>query len=189
MTAVIFVVALFAVFVTLLYAMLAAASKTDRQSEEYYRSKLLTEEVTPVPEISEPWIRYDVKLDDELQKHIERLCDEYEVPAAIIMAIIETESKCDPDAVSEDGKDFGLMQIRETMHHDRCVRLGADNLFSPYQNVLVGIDYFAELMNCGHGVEWALSWYNGHSGEPCEYAYMVQIRAETLLESAQLVDE
>ena len=140
----------------------------------------------PPPEYT-AWTRYDVNLDDELQQYIGDLCKRYGVDAAVVMALIETESDCDPNTVSDNGNSWGLMQIYATQHTARCVRLGAWNLLDPQQNVRVGIDYLAELLGIGHGIEWALSWYNGHGGEPCEYADRVLTEAERLMESAQTV--
>lgn len=145
-----------------------------------------TPEPTPPPQPVEVWARYDVPLDDDLQRYIGELCKAYEVPASVVMAVIGVESSYNPDDIT-DGADYGLMQIRATEHTDRCIRLGAWNLLDPRANVRVGIDYLAELMACGHGIEWALSWYNGHGGEPCEYAYRVVTDAERLLESVQIV--
>lgn len=174
-------------FLIILYSALVVASDADDAME--IRAERIMTDVTPVPEPVETWVRYDVNLEDDLQKYIEQLCKEYEVPAPVVMAVIEVESNCDPELVGDNGNSWGLMQIYSTQHTARCVRLGAWNLLDPYMNVRVGIDYLSELLNCGHGIEWALSWYNGHGGEPCEYAYTVMVRSETLLESAQLMEE
>lgn len=188
-------VVLLAVF-TVFCALLLASDIGDMM--EIQEDKLLTPEVTPVPEaeptpppapLPKAWVRYDVDLDDELQQYIDDVCAEYGVEAAVVMAIIETESGCDPSLVGDAGHSWGLMQIYSTQHTARCVRLGAWNLLDPRMNVRVGVDYLAELLDCGHGMEWALSWYNGHGGEPCDYAYTVITRAEQLLESAMTVTE
>ena len=59
------------------------------------------------------------------------------------MAIIEQESSGQADAVNGDYK--GLMQISEHWHKDRMERLGVTDLYDPYSNILVGVDYLAEL--------------------------------------------
>ncbi len=176
-------------FVVVLYLGLVDVSKADK---EIIEDRVMTPEVTPVPpvetETPELWIRYPVPLDDELQKHIERKCKEYGVPSSIVIAVIGVESSFNPDAVSKDGKDIGLMQIRETVHHDRCVRLDADNLHSPYQNVLVGIDFLAELIDRYDG-DWeqALSAYNGD--KTGAYGQKVKAYAECLAESVMPFSE
>lgn len=174
-------------FLVVLYSMLVMASEADRQME-IREDRVMTPPAAPEPTT---WTRYPVNLDDELQKHIERLCSKYKVPASIVMAVIEAESGCDPNAMGdvENGyyQSFGLMQIREKSHHDRCIRLGADNLFSPYQNTLVGIDYLAELIDYFDGdYEKALSFYN--HDDSGQYAYNVLRRAECLMESSMTVE-
>lgn len=142
---------------------------------------------SPTPYELDYFFRYGVPLDDELQIYIEEMCLEKRVDTAVVMAVIDVESGCDPNMVSDNGNSWGLMQIYATEHTARCVRLGAWNLLDPYQNVRVGIDYLSELLSNGHGIEWALSWYNGHGGEPCEYADKVLTEAERLMESVQIV--
>ncbi len=104
----------------------------------------------------------------------------------MVLAVIERESDFDPELVGDNGKSWGLMQIYNSQHIKRCVDLGAWNLLDPKMNVRVGINYLSELLSCGHGMEWALSWYNGHGGEPCEYAESVLKRAEEIKATAQV---
>jgi soluble lytic murein transglycosylase-like protein len=177
---------MFAVMIALFVAVLYLAL-IPQKGMEIREEHVMTPTYTPVPAAT--WTRYPLPLDDELQKHVERLCKEYEVDAAIIFAMIEAESGCDPNCVGDNGRSYGLMQIMEECHHERCVRLGADNLFNPYQNVLVGIDFFAELMNTGNGIDWALSWYNSGHGEPTAYALQIQNRAEELREASERVQD
>lgn len=192
MAALIATVVLFAILLVVAYCVLA------QQSKKYVEaSRLIVPQTTSVPmpkEVcSDPWVRYDVKLDDGLQKYIEALCDENRVPANIVMAIIETESNCDPNAKGDyhDGyyNSFGLMQIWASEHTTRCIRLNAYNLLDPYQNVRVGIDFLRELMATGHDMDWVLTFYNGGVGNTSEYARIIQVRAETLLESAQIMED
>ncbi len=182
--------AVLVLFLFVIYCLLVSASNAD-DAMEIQTDKLITPEVTsvPMPVETKTWVRYDVALDDDLQKYIEEVCKEYNVEASVVMAIIEVESGCNPELVGDNGHSWGLMQIYSTQHTARCVRLGAWNLLDPRMNVRVGVDYLAELLNCGHGMEWALSWYNGHGGELCDYAYAVLTEAERLLESAQSVTE
>lgn len=188
-----------ALIVTLLYCALCIASDADDRMEEIMESRLIVPEVTPVPapeattncsQLSE-WTRYPVPLDDDLQRFIEDLCKEYEVPSSLVMAVIETESNYDPMCVGDEGHSYGLMQIWEECHHERCKRLGAYNLLDPRQNVLVGIDILAELIDHFEGdIEMALSFYNGSGGVvPNTYAHIVITRAEQLLESSMHVVE
>ncbi len=103
---------------------------------------------------------YDVPLDEDLQLFIVRECEKHHIDAAIIMAMIERESAFDADAIGDNGHSHGLMQIQERYHIERMERLGCDDLLDPYQNVLVGIDYLAELLESYEDIEKALIAYN-----------------------------
>lgn len=141
---------------------------------------------TPEPVV---WVRYDCPLPDELQRYTEEICKQYNVEACLILAIMKYESEYDPGAISKDRCDYGLLQIRASEHTARCIRLNTYNLLDARQNILTGVDYVAELINWGHGVEYAVSWYHGDGGKPSEYAWLVLTEAERLLESAQTVVE
>jgi hypothetical protein len=106
-------------------------------------------------------VRYDIPLDDELQDYIIETSEERGVDPAIIIAMIKRESQFDIDVIGDKGKAFGLMQIHPRWHSDRMEKLGVTDLLDPYQNVTVGIDIMAELLDGGKSVEWALMAYNG----------------------------
>lgn len=106
-------------------------------------------------------VRYDIPLDDELQDYIIETSEERGVDPAIIIAMIKRESQFDIDVIGDKGKAFGLMQIHPRWHSDRMEKLGVTDLLDPYQNVTVGIDIMAELLDEGESVEWALMAYNG----------------------------
>lgn len=130
---------------------------------------------------------YDVPLDIELQAHIINKCGAYEIEPAIVFAMIERESTFQSDVVGDSGKSFGLMQVQKRWHEERMERLGVTDLLNPYQNVTVGIDYLAELMNRGNGVDWALAAYNAgatgaNKGYGESYAIDVLERSETIKE-------
>lgn len=195
---------LMAVFVAVLYARLAVASR-DARIRQIQAEKLIVPEVTLVPmpaeareesAQTESWVRYAVALDDELQRYIEKLCREYEIPASVVMAVIgvETQDTYDPSIKGDyfDGyyHSFGLMQIYASEHTERCLRLNAINLLDPYQNVKVGIDYLAELLDYYDGdMTKALSFYNSDLNGKNGYAKTVLARAEQLAESVQDMED
>ena len=134
-------------------------------------------------------VRYDIPLDDELQDYIIETSEDRGVDPAIIIAMIKRESQFDIDIVGDKGKAFGLMQIHPRWHSDRMEKLGVTDLLDPYQNVTVGIDIMAELLDGGESVEWALMAYNGgyahanrhiEAGTLSEYATDVLEFAEEL---------
>lgn len=104
---------------------------------------------------------YDVPLENYLQEHIFRLCDEYEIDPEIVIAMIAVESNYDAGALSEDLCSVGLMQVQPKWHRGRMTRLRCHNLYDPYSNVTVAIDYLAELKVLNSDIGFMLSAYNG----------------------------
>lgn len=180
--------------------------------------------IEEVAEIEEPVVEeekvlyFDVPLDRDLQDHIFKVCEDYGIDPAIVIAIIEKESTYRAYAIGDSGRSIGLMQIQPRWHKDRMKRLGCTSenkasddvevrkilekynhnndpekealilcLLDPYQNVTVGIDILAGLIDCNEGMEWALMAYNGGSS----YAYkkvkagVVSDYAKTVLANAQ----
>lgn len=121
--------------------------------------KMTTEMVTT--EYIEPVVYFDVKLGWDLQDHIFRECEKHGIDPAIVIAMIERESDFRSRLVGDNGNSFGLMQINKKWHIERMKKLGVTDLFDPYQNVTVGIDYLAENYRKGGTLEWALMAYNG----------------------------
>jgi soluble lytic murein transglycosylase-like protein len=103
---------------------------------------------------------YDVPLTEEVQLYIIQLCEEHHIDPSVVMAMIYTESRFQADVVGDSGQAFGLLQIWPKWHYQRMLDLNCTNLLDPKQNVTVGIDLLAELMESGKGIEWALSAYN-----------------------------
>jgi hypothetical protein len=106
-------------------------------------------------------VYYDIPLDHDLQKHIIMISNYYNIEPSIVFAMIKRESRYRPDVIGDNGRSYGLMQIQERWHKDRMNKLGVTDLLDPYQNVLVGIDYLAELFKYNEDVEWVLMAYNG----------------------------
>lgn len=113
---------------------------------------------------------YDIPLSDDLQIYITRLCDEYNIDPELIYAMIERESTYNPNAMGDNGRSYGLMQIQLRYVRERMDKLGCADLLDPYDNVTVGIDLIAEYISKGYGLEWALMAYNGGEG----YAYSMR---------------
>ena len=133
-------------------------------------------------------IRVDAKL-DELESwysYLEYVCEQKDICPELVQAIIETESNWDPDA--RNGDCVGLMQISKYWHQDRMERLGVEDLTDPYDNILVGVDYLAELFRRYEDPAMVLMLYNGDSrawkfwetGEMSKYAARILDRAAEL---------
>lgn len=115
---------------------------------------------------------YDIPLSDSLQRYIYEICADEGVPVILVLAMIEYESKFDPEVVSFTN-DYGLMQINTVNHEWLEEKYRTADLLNPYQNVFCGItiiggyiekygDYSKALMayNMGdYGAQKA--WENG----------------------------
>lgn len=106
---------------------------------------------------------FDVPLDNDLQDYIMDICEDRGIEPAIAFSIIKYESGFDPNAVGDHGNSIGLMQVQPRWHYARMNELGVSDLTDPYQNVTVGLDLFADLLDQYGSVEYALMAYNGGS--------------------------
>lgn len=131
---------------------------------------------------------YDIPLDMELQQYIITLAERYDLAPELVFAVIGTESNYNPNRTGDNGNSIGLMQIQPRWHQERMDRLDVDNLYNPFENVLVGIDLLAEEIRKG-GVTWGLTAYNAgedhanfmeQTGQVSEYAETVLKLAEEL---------
>ncbi len=89
---------------------------------------------------------------------------EHGLPPALVLAVIEVESRFDPYAVSPVGA-LGLMQILPTTGAPVARRLGIpwrgpQTLFDPDANVRIGVAYLRELIDRYANVRAALAAYN-----------------------------
>lgn len=114
------------------------------------------------------------------------VCKNYGVDYEIVYALIEKESMFKWDAVGGNGRCFGYMQIQKQCHEERMQRLHCTDLLNPFQNVMVGVDYLAELKEKTQNTADMLAAYNyGLQGAKSklwaygvhEYSYNKQIMA------------
>lgn len=140
-------------------------------------------EITPV---------YDIPLEPELQSYIIRLCEQRQIPPELVLAVIEKESGCNAAATGDSGNSQGLMQIQPRWHKERMTRLACTDLYDPWQNVTVGIDFLAELISQYQTLEMALMVYNAGAGGAqsmwfCQGIYSNDY-SRTVLEIAQRLE-
>ena len=68
----------------------------------------------------------------------------------------------------DSGNSKGLMQIQERWHTERMEDLGAEDLYNPYDNMLVGVNFLKEIQDIyldNSGAHCVLMAYNmGASG-------------------------
>lgn len=124
---------------------------------------------------------------EQIDKYITEIADEYGICPELIMAIAETESTYNPSA--KNGQCKGLMQVSEKWHGDRMDKLGVADLYDPYGNILVGVDYLSELADEYEDVGLSLMVYNGghayamriyEKGELSNYANKILERSAEL---------
>lgn len=118
----------------------------------------------PTPTLEPDPIIHDVDID----QIVEEICAQYpNVSPFLVHSIIQHESNYTVDAWN--GYDYpnaciGLMQVSTYWHASRAQNLGVTDLWDPYGNVLVGVDYLSDLLeSCDNNVAWALMEYNGTS--------------------------
>lgn len=117
---------------------------------------------TSVDSIQSPY--YNVPLSCELQDLVFAMCDKYGLSYEIVLSVIYHESTYRPHLVGDSGAAYGLMQVQPKWHLARMAKYGIysnEELFDPFTNVCVGIDYLGELYRVGKGLEWTLMAYNG----------------------------
>ena len=122
----------------------------------------------------------------DLESYIEQVCESCNICPELVEAMIERESRWNPKA--QNGDCMGLMQISERWHRERMERLGVTDLLEPYDNILVGVDYMAELFERYEDPGMVLMVYNGDSrakdlqatGKLSEYADWILTRSAEL---------
>lgn len=120
--------------------------------------------------------------------YIEEVCEEYGICPELVEAIIERESGWDPRA--ENNGCIGLMQIDPIFHCGRMDRLGVKDLKDPYDNILIGVDFLAELFRQHHEIYPVLMFYNaGYSEEYGLLAYEKGRNSDYALEVAERSEE
>ena len=169
--------------IMLMFSAASALAKTADLSEEKAESGQVIETAAKQAETSEKVPKtYDVPLDADLQNHIITLCDRENIDPALVMAVIGVESNYNAEAIGDNGRSYGLMQVQTEWHQARIERLKSPDMLNSYDNVTVGIDILAEKISEDKGIEWALMAYNGgnshadmmqQTGQLSEYAETV----------------
>lgn len=104
---------------------------------------------------------------DDVYSMCEEICKPYNVSPELVQAIIWRESRYAKDAVNGSCK--GLMQINENCHMSRMEKLDVTDLYNPYDNICVGVDYLAELFQEYEDTSYVLDVYNGNKNAGNNY--------------------
>lgn len=132
----------------------------------------------------------EIPLETAVQQHILMECDRLAIRPSIVFAMINQESAYKADALGDEGKSFGLMQVQPEHHYGRMLELKCTNLYNPIHNTTVGIDYLFELTQKDKGLVWALMAYNGGEKYANRMTAAGQISeyAETIINEAERLD-
>jgi soluble lytic murein transglycosylase-like protein len=166
------ILAFLAVIILLITMCCGAYKEYSPSTEEAVIEKTVTlEKVTEQPAEVEETVEekpdtYDVPLDEEVQLVVIEEAKAHGIDPEIIFAMIEKESNYKADAIGDNGNSFGLLQIQAKWHYERMANLGCTDLLDAEQNIKVGVDILAELVEKYDGnIEMALVAYNcGSSG-------------------------
>jgi soluble lytic murein transglycosylase-like protein len=108
---------------------------------------------------------------------VEAAAHRFVVDPALIHAVIEAESKYNPNAVSGKGA-IGLMQVMPETGRRYGAR--ASDLRVPERNIAIGAQYLADLLRLFEGnVELALAGYNAGEHAVARYGQAIPPYAET----------
>lgn len=102
---------------------------------------------------------YNVPLSHGLQDYIYEMCAEEHVPMSLIIALIDHESKFNPEIVSKTN-DYGLMQINEVNHDRLEEQYRCADMLNPYQNVFCGIKVIGSYLETYGDYSKVLMAYN-----------------------------
>lgn len=128
---------------------------------------------------------------EEYVEYAKEIGEQYNIAPELIIAIIEVESSGKAGTISDAGA-VGLMQIIPKYHIERMERLGVTNIYDPYSNILVGVDYLSELakkyddlptvLMCYNEGEYGTAIERAENGEWSDYAKKIMKRSQILQE-------
>lgn len=122
-----------------------------------------TVEVPSYEEDSLPSIQdvtyFNVPLSHALQRYIYEICADENIPVSLVIAMIDHESKFNPEIISDTG-DYGLMQINIINHEQLAEEYQAADMLNPYQNVFCGIKIISSYIHTYKDNGKALMAYN-----------------------------
>lgn len=144
-------------------------------------------------EIPEKYTRSGGCFPEIVQVYLWSLCEERGIDYYMIVALIERESGYRWDAAGDGGNSIGYMQIAKRWHGERMLEEDVEDLFDPYGNIRVGLNFFQYLNDkylAKNGAHCVLMAYNmGETGaKGCwdtgiyssEYSRGIMSRAEEI---------
>ncbi len=105
-------------------------------------------------EVDSGFIKYDIKLSEDLQKYAYNMCKKYKIPYTTFLGLMRTESNFRPEAKSSTG--YGICQINPSNLSYLNKKIGTTDLFDPYQCIEAGAYWLSRYYK---------SWKDEASGE------------------------
>ena len=141
---------------------------------------------------AQSYVPEDTYLSEKIQGYCVEIGEEYGICPQLLMAMIESESSGDPNAMNDWC--VGLMQINTDYHWDRLRKITGEDIvtiaqfFSPKINIQLGADYLMELAEEYGDIGLVLMIYHGEKsalekserGELSSYAEKILERSEQL---------
>lgn len=156
---------LFFAVVTLITFSLGVAFNTQGKAKDKPVSYTISENRAPIAttivvEEPEPERQYyDIPLSTDLQDYIFEITEEYNVPAEVVIAIIQQESSYRP-AVEGQAGEIGYMQIHPINFERLSETLHITDFTDPEQNILCGVFLLSELFEKYDTTTEVLMCYN-----------------------------
>lgn len=112
------------------------------------------------------FVKYDIKLSENLQKYAYNMCKKYGVPYLVFLGLMRTESNFRANAKSSTN-DYGICQINGSNLAYLKKKLGITDLMDPYQNIKAGAywlgRYYKSWKDEASGEELALHALNSYN--------------------------
>lgn len=102
---------------------------------------------------------------EAVQAYLWCLCDERGINYYVVVALIERESRYQWDASGDNGNSKGYMQIYESWHKERMEAEGVTDLYNPYGNIRVGLNFLQELTGGGVNADYHYVLMSYNMGE------------------------
>ena len=142
----------------------ASTSVEDIRDEEKVNTEQVNNEEAVTLEIEVPKFYFDISVPKDIQDYMFEICKQYNVPVALIVAMMERESRFNSDAVSRTN-DYGYMQIHKGNFEWLKNTLGISNLLDPKENILCGVYIISShLKKNNNDINKALMCYNCGAG-------------------------
>lgn len=112
--------------------------------------------------------------------YIEQINEQYypDVDPIIAQAVMQVESNYKPEVQSSVGA-VGLMQVMPCYHSYRMAQYGLNNIWDPYTNIIVGMDFLNDLIHTYGTWDRALLGYNPSQAYVDHVLYVAsEIRSE-----------